>query len=219
MCFSATASFVAGTALSAVGAATITKAKKTEVPFAAIPLFFGIQQFTEGLIWLSLRSDIFRLNTPATSIYSAFAYVFWPMFVPFAVRSLETVPWRKKALSLFQLVGVAVGIYLLYFHIKDPVTSQVINQCIVYANPHFDSIWLMAFYFTATCVSALFSSHKLVNVFGVLVIISALVSYRFYSVSFVSTWCYFAAVLSIVVYWYIKTQSLLPKDELTKIKA
>jgi hypothetical protein len=51
MCFSATASFVAGSALSAVGAVTITKAKrKAEIPFATIPLLFGIQQLTEGLI-------------------------------------------------------------------------------------------------------------------------------------------------------------------------
>jgi len=46
MCFSATASFVAGSALSAVGVATVKKAKrKTEIPFALIPLLFGVRFF------------------------------------------------------------------------------------------------------------------------------------------------------------------------------
>ena len=45
MCFSATASFITGGVLSAVGVVTIKKAeKKSEIPFASIPLLFGIQQ-------------------------------------------------------------------------------------------------------------------------------------------------------------------------------
>ena len=56
MCFSATASFTAGSVLSAVGIATIMKAeRKSEVPFAMIPLLFGVQQFIEGVVWLTLR--------------------------------------------------------------------------------------------------------------------------------------------------------------------
>jgi hypothetical protein len=44
MCFSATASFVAGTTLSTIGVVTITKVKqRSELPFALIPLLFGIQ--------------------------------------------------------------------------------------------------------------------------------------------------------------------------------
>src|SRR3989344_5729895 len=213
MCFSIAASVAAGSALSAVGVATITKAKrKADVPFAMIPLLFGIQQLAEGLVWLSFRFDALLLNTTTTFVYSLFAYVFWPMYVPFAVRSLETVPWRKKVLSLFQLVGITVGAYLLYFHIQVPVTSQVINKSIVYAAPHFDTLWVIVFYFTATCMSALFSSHKLVNIFGVLVFISATASYQFYAASFVSVWSYFAAILSVIVYWYIKTQSVAEKQ-------
>jgi hypothetical protein len=143
-----------------------------------------------------------------TFVYALFAYVFWPVYVPFAVRSLETVPWRKKLLSLFQLVGIAVGAYLLYFHIQVPVTSQIINKSIVYTALHFDTFWIIVFYFTATCVSAFSSSHKLVNIFGVLVFISAIISYWFYVSLFVSVWCFFAAILSVLVYWYFKRKSV-----------
>ena len=51
MCFSATASFIAGTTLSVVGVATLRKTEaRTELPFAMIPLLFGIQQLIEGVI-------------------------------------------------------------------------------------------------------------------------------------------------------------------------
>ena len=51
MCFSAPASFIAGTALSAIGLVALRNTRKrTEVPFAMIPLLFGIQQLIEGVI-------------------------------------------------------------------------------------------------------------------------------------------------------------------------
>ena len=59
MCFSATASFAAGTALSAVGGLTLRKSQgKVELPLALVPLLFGVQQFSEGFLWLSLGGDL-----------------------------------------------------------------------------------------------------------------------------------------------------------------
>ncbi|MEK7121399.1 MAG: DUF6629 family protein, partial [Patescibacteria group bacterium] len=86
MCFSATASFVAGSALSVVGVVTIAKAKrKAQIPFAMIPLLFGIQQIAEGFIWLSFRFNTLWLNTTMTYVYSLFSHVLWPVFIPFTV--------------------------------------------------------------------------------------------------------------------------------------
>jgi hypothetical protein len=49
MCFSATASFIAGTTLSIIGIATIRNVeRRSELPLALIPLLFGIQQLIEG---------------------------------------------------------------------------------------------------------------------------------------------------------------------------
>ena len=201
MCFSATASFVAGSALSAVGVITIKKTKrKAEIPFAMIPLLFGIQQIIEGVVWLSFGSSL--LNIIATYAYSLFSHVLWPIFVPLSVGLLETVPWRKKVLLVFQFIGMAVGLYLLYFLVKFPITSRVINESIVYDSPHFYLILVLIFYFAATCISSLFSSHKIINVFGVAALLSAAVAYGFYAQSFISVWCFFAAILSVIVLFY-----------------
>ena len=201
MCFSATASFIAGSALSAVGVITIKKTKrKAEIPFAMIPLLFGIQQIIEGVVWLSFGSSL--LNIIATYAYSLFSHVLWPIFVPLSVGLLETVPWRKKVLLVFQFIGMAVGLYLLYFLVKFPITSRVINESIVYDSPHFYLILVLIFYFAATCISSLFSSHKIINVFGVAALLSAAVAYGFYAQSFISVWCFFAAILSVIVLFY-----------------
>ncbi|MDP3763306.1 MAG: hypothetical protein Q8Q92_01460 [bacterium] len=201
MCFSASVSFIAGSALSAVGVVTITKTKrKAEIPFAMIPLLFGIQQVIEGVVWLSFGSSL--LNIIATYAYSLFSHVLWPIFVPLSVGLLETVPWRKKVLFIFQFMGIAVGAYLFYFIVKFPITSQIVNKSIIYNSPHFYIIPVLIFYFATTCISSLFSSHKIINVFGITALLSAAVVYRFYALSFVSLWCFSAAILSVMILLY-----------------
>ena len=127
MCFSATASFIAGVSLLVLGVATVKKAKrKAEIPFAMIPLLFGVQQIIEGMLWLSFRFDAPLLNVIMTYVFTLFSHVLWPIFVPFSIGLMETVAWRKKVISAFQITGIAVGLYHLYVIVKFPVTSEVI---------------------------------------------------------------------------------------------
>lgn len=203
MCFSATASFVAGAALSATGVVILSETKsKKERAFAAIPLLFGVQQFIEGGVWLSFQYGWSFLNHVATYGFILFAYVFWPTFMPFAVRSLEPDTSRRKILSAFLVLGLAVSSYLLYFIVSNPVASEVVNKSIHYSAPKEYGIFIVAMYLFATCASCLFSSHRTINLFGVLSILSLSIAYYFFTSSFVSVWCFFAAILSIVVYLY-----------------
>lgn len=205
MCFSATASFVAGTALSATGVVVLGGAKtRSDVPFATIPLLFGIQQVVEGGVWLSLQYGLASLNYIATYTFLFLAYVFWPIFVPFAVGLLETDLHRKKILYLFQGIGLMIGLYLLNFIIQNPMVSQVSNKSIVYSMPPQYGVLLVGMYVFATCVSCLFSSHRIINLLGVLAALSLAIAYYFFTASYVSVWCFFAAILSIVVYLYFK---------------
>ena len=200
MCFSATASFIAGVSLTVLGVATVKKAeRKAEVPFAMIPLLFGVQQIIEGMLWLSFRFDAPLLNMTMTYAFTLFSHVLWPIFVPFSIGLVETVAWRKKVISAFQLIGIAVGLYLLYWIVRFPVTSEV-DEHIVYVSPHFYKVPVMVLYLAATCVGSIFSSHKLINIFGALALLLFMVAYWFYTVAFFSVWCFFAAILSTVIY-------------------
>ncbi|RJQ34111.1 hypothetical protein C4568_03145 [Candidatus Parcubacteria bacterium] len=209
MCFSATASLVAGGALSAVGVVTTAKAKtKKELPFAMVPLLFGIQQLTEGFVWLSFSWNAATLNLITTYIFSLFAFVVWPVYVPFAVGLMETVPWRKKAIYACQIAGLAVGAYLLYSHTASLVISEIIGRHVVYSNSHFYQFAVMVLYFAATIVSCLFSSKRIIRVFGVCAFLLAMVAAWFYTQAFVSVWCFFAAVLSFIVFWHFRSNPI-----------
>lgn len=209
MCYSATASFVAGVSLTAIGGLTIASTKhRSELPFAAIPLLFGIQQLVEGVIWLTFHYDAPALKLAMTYVYSGFSHVLWPMYIPLAIYCLETTPWRKRAMLAFGVVGIAVGSYLLYFLIAGPVVAAAINQHIVYESPHFNVGPVMVAYVVATCFSEIVSSHTFVRLFGLLAFLSFVAAYFAYTQALVSVWCFFAALLSVLIFVHLKYRGL-----------
>lgn len=207
MCFSATASFIAGISLSVLGVATVKRAgRKAEIPFAMIPLLFGAQQIVEGMLWLSFRFDAPLLNVPMTYLFTLFSHVLWPVYVPFSIGLMESVAWRKKVMTAFLITGIAVGLYLLYFIVRFPVTSEV-HEHMVYVLPYVKEHPVLEFYLAATCVAPFFSSHKIINIFGVLALLLFMVAYWFYTVAYFSVWCFFAAILSAVIYLHFKFEN------------
>ena len=204
MCFSATASFVAGTTLSVLGVATLrTTRSRSEAAFAAIPLLFGIQQIVEGVLWLSFGFDAPQLNVAMTYLFSLFSHVLWPVFVPFAIGLMETVAWRRRVIWGFQAVGLAVGMYLLYLILEFPVTSVALAN-IVYVSPHFYKIPVMLLYLAATCVSCFFSSIDTVRIFGALALLLFAVASLFFNLALFSVWCFFSALLSLIIYFHFR---------------
>ena len=220
MCFSATASFSAGALLLGIGTLTLRSAmaaqQRRELPFAAIPLLFALQQLIEGVIWLTFSDEAPLLNSVMTHVYSFFSHVLWPIYVPVAVLLMEPAGWRRRALFGFVAAGTVVGAYLLYVLVAFPVVSQPTGQHIEYVSPHFFAAVTMALYLLSTAISPLLSSHRMVQVFGVLALLSFGAAYAFYAMWFISVWCFFAALLSAVVYLHF---ALRGRENLTSIRA
>ena len=207
MCFSATASFSAGAILLGLGTLTLKAARRPrELPLAAIPLLFAIQQLSEGVIWLTFGFEAPLLNTVMTHVYSFFSHVLWPIYVPVAVLLIEPPGRRRQALLTFVAAGLAVGVYLLYFLVAFPVVSRPTGQHIEYVSPHFFAAAAMTLYLLSTTVSPILSTHRIVKVFGVLALLSFAAAYFFYLTWFISVWCFFAALLSAVVYLHFVLQ-------------
>ena len=201
MCFSATASLSAGVVLLALGTLTLRSAScPRELPFAAIPLLFAIQQLSEGVIWLTFSNDAPQLNAVMTYVYSFFSHVLWPTWVPVAVFLIEPPGRRRRVLVAFVAVGVTVGVYLLYILAAYPVASRSTGQHIEYVSPHFFAAAVMTLYLLSTTVSPILSTHRMVKAFGVLALLSFGAVYYFYATWFISVWCFFAALLSAVIY-------------------
>ena len=97
MCFSATASFTAGAVLVTAGVLSLRHVtSKNALPFASIPLLFGLQQMVEGIVWTTFGSP--EVHAIATYVFVMFSHVLWPTFVPLSIWLLEKDPLRKKPL-------------------------------------------------------------------------------------------------------------------------
>ncbi|MBI5716353.1 MAG: hypothetical protein HZC37_01545 [Burkholderiales bacterium] len=203
MCFSAEASFTAGALLLIAGAATVRRARtRSELPYAWIPVLFGVQQLLEGGLWLTFPDRAPLLNSVLTHAYSFFSHVLWPIYVPLAALALETVPWRRRVLTAIAIAGSAVGLYLLATLFTLPIVARVEGRHIAYESPHFYALAAMSLYLLGTCASLMFSSHARVVAFGVAAVVSAVAAYTVYTTWFISVWCFFAGVLSVIVFLY-----------------
>ena len=207
MCFSATASFSAGAILLGLGTLTVKSAhRRREMALAAIPLLFAIQQLSEGVIWLTFQYDAPQLNVAMTYFYSFFSHVLWPIYVPVAVLLIEPLRWQRAVLLGFVAAGLAAGLFLLQILLTFPVVSRSTGRHMEYVSPHFFAATVMTLYLLAATVSPMFSSHRLVKVFGVLALLSFAAAYGFYATWFISVWCFFAALLSAVIYLHFALQ-------------
>jgi hypothetical protein len=208
MCFSAQASFTAGAALAVVGTATVIKARKNDnkhqTAFAAIPLIFAIQQLTEGFVWLSFTYQWPVVQNIAAHIFAFFAYVWWPVFIPLAIGLVEIIVWRKRAINVLWFIGLATGGYLLYYISAYPVVAHVVNSCIAYRieSPLDFRSYSVAIYVLAVLGPMFISSRKIITMFGAVTGVAFVVTYFFFRVAFVSVWCFFAAILSAIIYFY-----------------
>jgi hypothetical protein len=84
------------------------------------------------------------------------------------------------------------------------VVAEVVSRHIVYVSPHFYLIPVMVLYLAATCLSCFFSSHRFVQLFGVLAVLFFIAAYFVHVMALVSIWCFFAALLSLLIYLHLK---------------
>ena len=201
MCFSATASFTASVALPGIGVLARRAAHTPgERMFALIPLLFAAQQATEGLVWMSYPWDAPTLRAWATQVYSVFSHLVWPVFIPWAVRALEPVPWRRHVLALLGVAGFLSALFLLFGMVATPIEVVPTGGHLAYRSPHFFLPISLTLYLAATTVGLGMSSQPVIRWFGVLALASAGFTYLVYARWFISVWCFYAGLLSVMVY-------------------
>lgn len=205
MCFSASASFGAGTILGVIGVVTIKKAQPSTKYFAAIPLLFSIQQFAEGFVWLTfMHANYAAAQQIPIHIFIVFSYVIWPVWISLSIMLAEKNANRKKVLQVLLFTGIFISLYIAYCLCVYPVHAVVTAHHIKYTFgfPHIllALTWLSdAFYFMATILPPFISSAKRIWMFGVVITLSYIVSRVYFKDAVISVWCFFAAALSIII--------------------
>ena len=207
MCFSAGASFAGGVVISAIGVATIIKVHKpSQIVFASIPLFFGFQQFVEGCLWLILQHPEYaRFQNMVMYTFLIMAQIFWPMMVPLAVLQMEQKKKKKRVLKIFLCIGLSVSLYYIFCLILFSVTPQITGYHIHYmeGSPKIPTFIAFIFYLIASIPPLFISSIKKTHLLGILMSLSCLVTIIFFTHYLTSVWCFFAALISAVIYWIL----------------
>ena len=206
MCFSAGASFGASSLLAGIGIVAIVKAKTTpQRLFAAIPLLFSVQQFAEGMLWLSLKNTSLQAWQPFfTYTFLVFAIMVWPVWIPFTIRLLEIDKRKKKIMNVLlgtgAVVSLGVGCILLLYPVQVIPAHHHLHYIVDFPPATKNLIGLFTLlYITTTIITPFVSGIKGMKWLGFIFLVSYLFAIIFYSGFVVSVWCYFAAILSIVV--------------------
>ncbi len=213
MCFSAEASFAGGVIISAIGVVTVRKVHKpSQILFASIPLFFGFQQIAEGLLWITLpSSEYIGLRHVSTYIFLAMAQVVWPMLIPLSVLLMEKSQTRKKWLLGLFFTGLLLSLYYTICLILFDVRPQIQGFHVYYENDFPVSLRMVAFgiYLIATITPLFVSSIKRTHMLGILMTLSCLITGIFFTQYLLSVWCFFAALISAVIYWILSDSKKL----------
>ena len=219
MCFCASASFFLGTALLVTGGAalaTVLRArKKNWLPFAAIPIIFGLQQCAEGIVWIaSSQQRLSGAVLPASYFFLLCAFVIWPAWIPFSVFLIEPDGKRKKILFFLKILGFSVSALLLIQLFSSDIQAMAQGKHMYYLltpknalaafmakimQPAAAQILCIVVYALATVMPFMISSWRLMQLFGASTAISCIATYTILNSFFVSVWCFFSAALSVFI--------------------
>lgn len=208
MCFSASVSYSAAAVLAGAGVYAFRQAGPLPPPYrmwALIPLFFGVQQAFEGLVWQALEEGNTRAEIQFALGFHFFSHFMWLWWMPLCSYLIEPGKLRKRIFAGCAMFGAFAGslVYSAMLFHSGWMEVSVRQQSILYqfSVPYRSSIHLpittAAIYALIILAPLLFSSHRLVWIFGVLVALSMALASATYSYAYVSVWCFFAAVLSL----------------------
>jgi len=207
MCFSAGASFGAVIFLSITGVAAVKKTTHaSQILFACIPFIFAIQQFSEGILWLSLP------HTSQVGIQKFFTYLFlffaepgWPLCISISILVLEKKPERRNIAWLFVLLAMVDAAYSLFCLMHYAVHAEIDSHHILYVQnfPNQFRTISIILYVMATLIPPFFSHIKYMYILGITMAVSYIVSAILYEQYVLSVWCFFASMLSVAVYFIL----------------
>ncbi len=216
MCFSPEASFTAAVVLISIGVATIRQTtRRSQVFLASTPILFGLQQLSEGFVWLGLSYDFLptQVTQISSSLYSFLAMGFWPFWAPFAALAIEKKPLRQKFIGIFLVLGTLymLRIVLVLWSNEWKIPAEIVNHSIqyemVYDFPDQVSNFLirnLVIYNVCVVIPYFISSFPRLWMYGAALIVAFCISWSLYYLTFFSVWCFFGALSGLVLYWIFK---------------
>lgn len=220
MCFSAEVNFVASAVIGAVGVATLAHVRHPRaVLFGAMPLLFALHQLIEAFVWLGLEGKLTDLATHnASYLFVLYAQGILPFLMPLSVLLLEDAGWRRWVLR--GITGLAFGfaIYMVWGVTGYPTECSIVERSVVYHNDRTEGVVTALLYVVVTCGALILSSHPVVRWFGVLNVLGLTVVLIVKAYAFTSVWCFYAAVISVILYWQFSREKIALPDPLRHLR-
>ena len=223
MCFSASVSYSAAAVLVTTGMYAVQQARRLQAPYwmwALIPVFFGFQQAFEGRVWQELDAGDASAAVPFALGFHCFSHFLWLWWIPLCCyldepgQASKIGKIRKRVIGGCAMFGAFAGTLVysaMLFHpewmsVSVREHSIIYNFSVPYRNPFLIHIPVtpVTLYGLTILVPLLFSSHRLIRIFGILVALSMALASVANNAAFVSVWCFFAAVLSLYLVYMIR---------------
>lgn len=210
MCFSASASFIASALIGTIGVATLRHVREPRaLLFASMPMLFAVHQFSEGFVWLGLEGRIGKVALDhAAFLFMLYAQGILPFLMPAAVALMEPPGWRRGAILGCTGIGALAGAWDIVGLVAFPSQTFVEQHSIAYRNPLTGNFLISCLYILATCGALLLSTHRVVRWYGVLNVIGLTIAQIVKEYAFASVWCFYAAILSIIIYWQFNRRTI-----------
>jgi hypothetical protein len=205
MCFSATASFTMAGILTSVAAVAMARRPPRAVRLLAVmPLLLAAQQATEGIVWLTVGQEPRTLlHAASVVVFLGFALVVWPTWLPLALFLAERDEGRRRTLKKLALLGAAVSACALSVLLLARPSAAVAAHCMSYEYGVSDRLVLQIAYilvYMAPIVVPFFvSTVQLAKVTGAVLLLALIATIAIKRAAFASVWCFFAALLSVLL--------------------
>lgn len=216
MCFSASASFVSGGVLSVTATAAMREAwRSPRTPVAAIPLLFAVHQVAEGVVWLTLGGTApAAWQRPAMFLYLTVAKVVWPFWVPLAMLAAERATAYRRILIPSLVIGAVSALYQAYLLIVYPVSASITATHHIHyevGSPPLARLLSGVLYLVPTVLPPFCCSLPLMRVVGAGILGSFIFSAIYYREALGSVWCFFAALISVLIWFAVRVPRQVPE--------
>ena len=133
------------------------------------------------------------------------AQAIWPLMIPVSIMLMEKNNRRKRILRILSGLGLSLSIYYSYCLLTFSVNPEISGHHILYKNgfPHSISNPAFAVYLIVTITPLFISGIKRTWLLGILMTLSCLITAIFFRQYLTSVWCFFAALISGVIFWIL----------------
>ena len=143
-----------------------------------------------------------------TFLFMLYAQGILPFLMPLAIRLMEPPGWRRKAITALTVLGAFVCVWMIYGLIFFESQCFVEQHSIAYRNPFTGNFPVSIMYVIATCGAMLLSTHRVIRIYGVINVVGVTIAHLVKAYAFASVWCFYAATLSVVIYWQFSSRNI-----------